>query len=101
MQAVILAAGMGKRLKGKTKNHTKSMVKILGKTFLEHSLDKITKYNISRIIIATGYFGDEIKKVIGKSYNGVPVIYIDNEIYDKTNNIYSLYLTRGYSFIGK
>ncbi len=96
MQAVILAAGMGKRLKGKTKNHTKSMVKILGKTFLEHSLDKITKYNISRIIIATGYFGDEIKKVIGKSYNGVPVIYIDNEIYDKTNNIYSLYLTKKY-----
>ena len=96
MQAVILAAGMGKRLKNKTENHTKSMVKILGKTFLEHSLDKLTKFNISRIIIVTGYCGDEIKTVIGNSYNGVPVIYVDNDVYDKTNNIYSLYLTKDY-----
>ena len=51
MQVVILAAGMGKRLKSKTKKHTKSMVEIFGKTFLEHSLEKLTKFNISRIVI--------------------------------------------------
>ena len=96
MQAVILAAGMGKRLKEKTKNHTKAMVEILGKTFLEHSLDKITKFNISRIIIVIGYCGDEIKEVIGNEYKGVPVFYINNEIYAVTNNIYSLYLAKDY-----
>lgn len=96
MQVVILAAGMGKRLKDKTKNHTKSMVEILGKTFLEHSLDKLTKFEISRIIIVTGYCGHEIKEVIGDTYNDVPVIYVDNEVYATTNNIYSLYLTKDY-----
>lgn len=96
MQVVILAAGMGKRLKNKTKNHTKSMVEILGKTFLEHSLDKLTKFNISRIIIVTGYCGEEIKEVIREKYNNVPVIYVDNKVYATTNNIYSLYLTKDY-----
>ncbi len=96
MQAIILAAGMGKRLKNKTQNHTKSMVKILGKTFLEHSLDKLTKFNITRIIIVTGFCGDEIKSVIKNSYNGIPVIYVENKVYDKTNNIYSLYLAKDY-----
>ena len=96
MQVVILAAGMGKRLKSKTKNHTKSMVEILGKTFLEHSLDKLTKFDISKIIIVIGYCGDEIQNVIGNSYNGVPVIYVENKDYATTNNIYSLYLTKPY-----
>lgn len=96
MQAVILAAGMGKRLKSKTKNHTKSMVEILGKTFLEHSLDKLTKFDISKIIIVIGYCGDEIKKVIGHNYNGIPIVYVENKDYATTNNIYSLYLTKAF-----
>ena len=96
MQVVILAAGMGKRLKNKTKNHTKSMVEILGKTFLEHSLDKLTKFDISKIIIVIGYYGEEIKKVIGYTYNNIPIVYIENEDYETTNNIYSLYLTRAF-----
>lgn len=96
MQAVILAAGMGKRLKSKTKTHTKSMVEILGKTFLEHSLDKLTKFDISKIIIVIGYCGDEIKNVIGNNYNGVPIVYVENKDYATTNNIYSLYLTKAF-----
>ena len=96
MQVVILAAGMGKRLKHKTAEHTKSMVKIHGKTFLEHSLDKLTQFEISKIVIVIGYCGNEIKQVIGNTYNGVPVIYIENTIYETTNNIYSLYLAREY-----
>lgn len=96
MQIIILAAGMGKRLGQKTKNHTKSMVKILGKTFLEHSLDKITKFNISRIIIVIGYCGNEIRKIIGNQYNNIPVFYVENKDYETTNNIYSLFLTKNY-----
>lgn len=96
MQVVILAAGMGKRLKNKTKSHTKSMVEILGKTFLEHSLDKLTKFDISRIIIVIGYCGDEIQEVIGNSYNNIPIIYIENKDYSTTNNIYSFYLTKAF-----
>ena len=96
MQVIILAAGMGKRLGQKTQKHTKSMVKILGKTFLEHSLDKLTKFQISRIIIVIGYFGDEVREVIGDHYNGVPVFYVENKDYETTNNIYSLFLAKDY-----
>ena len=96
MQAVILAAGMGKRLKSKTAEHTKSMVAILGKTFLEHSLDKLTQFNLSRIVLVIGYCGDEIRRVIGDAYNGIPVEYVENTEYATTNNIYSLYLARDY-----
>lgn len=96
MQAIILAAGMGRRLQNKTKKHTKSMVQILGKTFLEHSLDKLTQFDISKIIIVIGYCGEEIRYVIGSEYNGIPVIYVENKNYATTNNIYSLYLTKEY-----
>ena len=96
MQVVILAAGMGKRLKNKTQQHTKSMVSILGKTFLEHSLDKLTQFPISRIILVIGYCGEEIKQVIGKAYNKIPVFYVENPLYESTNNIYSLSLAQNY-----
>ena len=96
MQAIILAAGMGKRLKNKTAKHTKSMVEILGKTFLEHALDKLTQFNLSRIVLVIGYCGDEVRRVIGDTYNGVPVKYVENVDYAKTNNIYSLYLAHDY-----
>ena len=72
------------------------MVEILGKTFLEHTLDNITGFDISKIIIVTGYFGDEIKEKIGDKYNNIPVKYIENVDYATTNNIYSLYLTHEY-----
>ena len=65
-------------------------------SFLEHSLDNLTKFDISRIIIVTGYCGDEIENVIGNSYNNIPVIYVENKDYATTNNIYSLYLTKSY-----
>ena len=87
---------MGKRLKYKTTEHTKSMVLIQGKTFLEHSLDKLTQFDISRIVIVIGYCGNEIKQTIGDTYNGVSVIYVENTAYATTNNIYSLFLAKEY-----
>lgn len=97
MQAVILAAGMGKRLKNKTSDHTKGMVSILGKTFLEHSLDKIVEFtDVERIVIVIGYHGNEIREVIGYSYRGVAIHYIENNLYATTNNIFSLYLAKEY-----
>ena len=98
MQAIILAAGMGKRLKEKTKENTKCMVKFFGRPLIEYSLDILTapEFGITRIVMAVGYFGDKVKKHLGNSYNGVPIIYVNNPVYDKTNNIYSLYLTKSF-----
>ncbi|MDR3142943.1 MAG: aminotransferase class I/II-fold pyridoxal phosphate-dependent enzyme [Tannerellaceae bacterium] len=96
MQAIILAAGMGKRLGSLTKENTKCMIKVHSRTLIERMLTQLAAENIKRIIIVIGYKGDNLKKFIGDTFQGKPVIYVENKIYDKTNNIYSLYLAREY-----
>lgn len=92
MQGLILAAGMGSRLGKHTKNNTKCMVKINGKTIIEYALEALSTSNMNRIIIVTGYQGEKLKSFLGNNYNGIPIEYIDNHKYEKTNNIYSLWL---------
>ena len=94
MQALILAAGMGKRLKDLTKNNTKCMVKVNGVTLIERMLRQIEKQNVSRIVIVVGYEGQKLIDYIGTLDIKTPVTFIDNPIYDKTNNIYSLALAK-------
>ncbi len=94
MQALILAAGMGKRLKDLTKNNTKCMVKVNGVTLIERMLRQIEKQNVSRIVIVVGYEGQKLIDYIGTLDIKTPITFIDNPIYDKTNNIYSLALAK-------
>ena len=100
MQAIILAAGMGKRLGDLTQNNTKCMVKINGVTLIErllHQLEEIrTPEALSRIIIVTGYEGQKLKEYIATLGIKCPIEYVDNPIYASTNNIYSLYLAKDY-----
>ena len=96
MQAVILAAGMGKRLKELTQNNTKCMVKVNGVSLIDRMLHQIEKKNLSRIVIVVGYEADKLKKYIKTLGITTPIEYIDNPIYDKTNNIYSLSLASDY-----
>lgn len=94
MQAVILAAGMGKRLKELTKNNTKCMVKVNSVTLIDRMLHQLEKCNVSRIVIVIGYKGKELVDYIGTLDLHTPIVYINNPIYDKTNNIYSLALAK-------
>ena len=94
MQAIILAAGMGKRLKELTQNNTKCMVKVNGVTLIDRMLHQIEKQNLSRIIIVVGYEGQKLIDYIGTLGIQTPIEYINNPIYDKTNNIYSLALAK-------
>ena len=94
MQAVILAAGMGKRLKELTQNNTKCMVKVNGVTLIDRMLHQIEKQHMSRIIIVVGYEGQKLIDYIGTLDIKTPIVFIENPIYDKTNNIYSLALAR-------
>ncbi|MBN2571352.1 MAG: aminotransferase class I/II-fold pyridoxal phosphate-dependent enzyme, partial [Ignavibacteriales bacterium] len=66
------------------------------KTLLERILDSVTKNDINKIVIVIGYKGENVVKLIGDRYNNTPVEYVNNKIYDKTNNIYSLYLAKDY-----
>jgi len=95
MQAMILAAGMGRRLGKITENKTKGMVEVNGRTLLERSLDILTSFDeITRIVLVVGYAAEGVREKIGTSFNGVEVIYVENADYSETNNIYSLYLAK-------
>ena len=94
MQAIILAAGMGRRLKELTKNNTKCMVKVNGTTLIERMLRQIDAHEMSRVVIVVGYEGQKLIDYISTLDIKTPITYIDNPIYDKTNNIYSLSLAK-------
>lgn len=95
MQAIILAAGMGRRLGELTSNNTKCMVKVNGVALIDRLLGQLAKLNLDRVILVIGYKGENLKEHIGNRYDGVLNIeYIENPIYDQTNNIYSLALAK-------
>ena len=95
MQAILLAAGMGKRLGEYTKNNTKCMVEVNGIKLIDRVIMQLAHFNISRLVIVIGYKGSELKKYIGNRYDkALKIEYIENNVYDKTNNIYSLALAK-------
>ena len=96
MQAIILAAGMGKRLKDLTKNNTKCMVKVNGEALIDRTLGQLERLHLSRIVIVVGYEGDKLIDHISTLSIQTPICYINNPVYDKTNNIYSLSLAKDY-----
>lgn len=96
MQAIILAAGMGKRLGEYTRDNTKCMLEVNGVKLIDRSLATLKEIGVSRVILVVGYKGQNVKDYVGTDYQGIPIEYVDNPIYDKTNNIYSLYLAKDY-----
>jgi len=96
MQAIILAAGMGRRLKAMTKDQAKCMVKVNGIPMIERMLKQIEGCGLDRIVIVVGHRGDGLKEFIGSLNINTPVEYVENSVYEVTNNIYSLYLAKDY-----
>lgn len=95
MQAIFLAAGMGRRLKELTSNATKCMVEVNGQTMIERALHNLESLKcVDKIIFVIGYEGDKLRKYVNSLGIDIPIEYIRNDIYDKTNNIYSLYLAK-------
>lgn len=97
MQAIILAAGMGRRLGELTKNNTKCMVEVNGITLIDRMLIQLSKLSLNRVVVVVGYEGKKLIDYIGTRYDAKMTIeYVENPIYDKTNNIYSLALAKEY-----
>lgn len=94
MQAIILAAGMGRRLKDLTQNNTKCMVKVNGVTLIDRMLHQIEKHNLSRIVMVVGYESQKLIDYVETLGIKTPIVYVNNPIYNKTNNIYSLALAK-------
>ena len=96
MQAIILAAGMGKRLGELTKGNTKCMVEVGGETLIARLLRQLDKQHLSKIVLVVGYKAHELKNYLATIQIQTPVEFVENTVYDQTNNIYSLYLAKDY-----
>lgn len=94
MQAIILAAGMGRRLGEYTSENTKCMLKVNGVRLIDRMLHQLEKLNLTRIIIVIGYKGNNLKDYIVSRYGNLKIDFVENTVFDRTNNIYSLWLTK-------
>lgn len=90
----MLAAGMGKRLGNYTKNATKCMVPVNGKTLIEYAIESLIDAGITKFTMVVGYKKDVLKNFLNGKYPQIQIDFIDNDVYDSTNNIYSLYLAK-------
>lgn len=99
MQALILAAGTGSRLKQYTEKVPKCMVPVNGVPMIERAIDSLVEAGIKKLYIGLGYKAEVLKKFIADTFtterlNGMQIDFVENPVYDKTNNIYSLWLAR-------
>ena len=86
---------MGRRLGDLTKDNTKCMVKVNGIALIDRLLGQLSALELNRVVIVVGYEGGKLIAHIGDRYAGrLNIEYIVNPIYDRTNNIYSLALTK-------
>lgn len=96
MKAVILAAGMGTRLNPLTDKRPKCLIEVNGESILKTGLRHLSHLGIEETVIVVGYAKEQIMDEIGYEFNSMKISYIENNIFDKTNNMYSLWLARGY-----
>ena len=95
MQAIILAAGMGRRLGDYTKDNTKCMVPVNGVRLIDRLLGQLAQQPLKRVIIVVGYKGKELREYIEEQYlSTLKIEFAENPVYDKTNNIYSLAIVK-------
>lgn len=96
MQALILAAGCGNRLRPLTDHVPKSLVEVNGIPLLVNALDCLSERGIQEVLIVVGDKKDMIISRLGFKYKEMRIVYIDNTAYLETNNIYSFWLARDY-----
>jgi len=94
VQALILAAGVGSRLGKHTKDNPKCMLEINGVSLINSALEKLNSVGIKKLILVVGYKKDNLIQHVGYKYKDIDIEYVENPIYDQTNNIYSLYLAK-------
>lgn len=95
MKAVILAAGMGKRLKPLTDDKPKAFLPINEKEIIYYSLEKLESDDIYEVIIVTGFMDSYLKKKLGNRYGSIDIEYVTNKEYGSTGSMYSLSKTEG------
>ncbi len=94
MQAVILAAGQGIRLRPLTDHCPKCLVEVGGRPILRYQLEALADAGVRECVIVVGHRAAQVRDLFGTRFRDVSITYVENEIFDRTNNIYSLWLAR-------
>lgn len=92
MRAILMAAGMGTRLRPLTETVPKSLIEVNGMPLLERQILNLREIGVDEIIVLTGYLHEKFDDIV-KKYNLIKVV---NDKYDVYNNIYTMYLVRQY-----
>jgi choline kinase len=96
MKAIILAAGVGSRIRPLTDNCPKSLLEIGGVTILERMLSHIQACGINDVVFVLGYLQEQIEAFVNKSFPELNAQFIVNDRYKETNTGFSLMLTEDF-----
>ncbi|MDE6826065.1 MAG: aminotransferase class I/II-fold pyridoxal phosphate-dependent enzyme, partial [Paramuribaculum sp.] len=96
MQAVILAAGMGRRLLGSNDGLPKCMISVNGERLIDRIIRQLVSCAVKRFVVIVGYKASTLRAHLLSAFPDLEFIFVENELYESTNNIYSLSLAAGY-----
>ena len=94
MKALLLLAGRGTRLGKHTEDNPKTLLKICGKPILYHIMDRIITNGITDFVIVIGFQKEKIIGALKSEYPNINFKFIENKVYEKTNTLYSMLLTK-------
>jgi len=93
MKAIILAAGVGKRLQVVIHDHPKCLVEFAGRSLLVRYLDALLDAGVKNAVLVVGHKQELIRAAVGNAYRGLSIQYIVNDQYER-GSLYSLWLSR-------
>lgn len=93
-KAVILAAGVGSRLRPLTDLRPKPLVEVNGTPILHNALHNLQAVGVNEVTIVVGYRKDAIQYACGSSFGGIKIKYVESSVFDHTGSAYSLWLAR-------
>lgn len=92
--AIILAAGLGSRLRPLTDTRPKPLVEVHGTPILHNALANLAALGVTETTIVVGYRKDDIMASCGDTFDGMNIIYVESSVFERTGSAYSLWLAR-------
>ncbi|MDK1390077.1 phosphocholine cytidylyltransferase family protein [Sinorhizobium sp. 8-89] len=93
-KAVILAAGLGSRLRPLTDLRPKPLVEVNGTPIIHNALRNLKAVGVEEVTIVVGYRKDAIQHACGSHFGGLKINYVESSVFDRTGSAYSLWLAR-------